>query len=96
MSAVDIEGGEFSVDAALLAEGFGMDPELVLPALRERRITSLCERGVDEDAGRNRLSFFFGRQRLRLVIDEAGNVLDRRIDEKQLPTGRTKNGVNRI
>lgn len=83
MSSVDIADGEFSVDAALLAEGLGIDAELVLPALRERRITSLCERGVDEDAGRNRLTFFFGRQRLRLVIDDTGNVLDRRIDEKQ-------------
>ena len=83
MSRVDVAGGEFNVDAALLAEGFGMDAALVLPALRERRITSLCERGVDEDAGRNRLTFFFGRQRLRLVIDDAGNVLECRIDERQ-------------
>ena len=83
MSPVDVTGGEFSVDAALLAEGFRIDPDLVLPALRERRITSLCERGVDEDAGRTRLTFFFGRQRLRLVIDDAGNVLERCIDEKQ-------------
>ena len=83
MSRVDVAGGEFNVDAALLAEGFGMDAALVLPALRERRITSLCERGVDEDAGRNRLTFFYGRQRLRLVIDDTGKVLERCIDEKQ-------------
>lgn len=82
MSTVDVAGGEFSVDAALLAEGFRMNAELVLPALRERRITGLCERGVDEDAGRHRLTFYFGRRRLRLVIDDAGNVLDRHIDEK--------------
>ncbi len=83
MTRVDVAGGEFKVDAALLAEGFGMAAALVLPALRERRITSLCERGVDEDAGRNRLTFFYGRQRLRLVIDDTGKVLERCIDEKQ-------------
>ncbi len=77
MNAVIAERGEFSVDAEILAEEFGLDAADVLTALRERRITSLCERGIDEDAGRTRLTFFHGQRRLRLVIDDSGAILDR-------------------
>jgi hypothetical protein len=80
MSTLVHERGEFTVDAAIVAEGLGIDPATVLDAMRERRITSLCERGVDEDAGRSRLTFFYGRRRLRLIVDEAGSILDRTVE----------------
>jgi hypothetical protein len=80
MISVTADNSEFGVDASVIGEGLGLDPARVLEAMRERRITSLCERGVGEDAGRSRLTFFFGRRRLRLVIDQAGNLLDRSIE----------------
>jgi len=80
MSSVTLEGGEFSVDAAILAEDFGLDPALVLPAMRAGKITSRCERGTGADAGRSRLTFFYAQRRLRLVIDAAGNILERSVD----------------
>jgi hypothetical protein len=80
MSAVVFENGEFSVDAAEIAKGLRMLPTQVLTGMRHRRITSLCERGIDEDAGRYRLTFFYRRRQFCLVVDEAGNILERRIE----------------
>lgn len=46
----------------------------------QAKITSRCERGVDEDAGTHRLTFYHGVRRLRLVVDDAGAVIERRMD----------------
>ncbi len=92
MNTVVCEGGEFRVDAAIIAEGFGIDPATVLDAMRHERITSLCERGVDEDAGRTRLTFFHGQRCLRLLIDEDGIILDRSVEK--LGRGRTFRGAS--
>lgn len=81
MSAVVFEDGEFSVDAAEIAEGLRIHPAKVLAGMRQRRITSLCERGIDEDAGRYRLTFFYARRRFRLVVDEAGTIIDRMVED---------------
>lgn len=80
MNAVTVADGEFGVNAAIVAEGLGLDPEFVLAAMRERKITSLCERGIDEDAGRSRLTFRYRERRFRLVIDQDGNILDRSVE----------------
>lgn len=77
MNSVTVDGAEFGVDAAIIAEGLGIEPAQVLTAMRERRITSLCERGIAEDEGRSRLTFYFGRRRLRLIVDDIGNILER-------------------
>ena len=80
MSTVVFEDGEFSVDAAEIAAGLRIHPTQVLTGMRQRRITSICERGVDEDAGRYRLTFFYARRRFRLVVDEAGTIIDRAVE----------------
>lgn len=80
MSAVVFENGEFSVDAVEIAKGLRILPAQVLAGMRHRRITSLCERGVDADAGRYRLTFFYARRRFCLVIDEAGTILERMVE----------------
>jgi hypothetical protein len=59
-------------------------------------ITSLCERGVGEDDGRWRVTFFHESRRFRLVIDEGGNVIQRStIDfgDRQLPISMHKPGA---
>jgi Family of unknown function (DUF6522) len=48
-----------------------------LSLMREGAITSSCERGIEDDAGRYRLIFFYKSRRLRLIIDEAGRVIQR-------------------
>ena len=77
MSRVEIEACNVSIDAAIIAAGFAIDPARVQALMREGLITSLCERGLDADAGHYRLTFFHGKQRFRLVTDAAGNILER-------------------
>ena len=67
--------GTFEVDAAVLARELGVDASHVPGLLRAGQITSFCERGVDNDRGRFRLTFFHKGKRLRLVLDELGRVL---------------------
>lgn len=77
MSRVEFEQGAFSVDANLIAEGLGIEAARVQPAMRDGSITSLCERGLGDDSGHYRLTFFHGTLRFRLVVDAAGNVIEK-------------------
>jgi hypothetical protein len=74
---IEFEEGGVSIDARLVGEGLGIDPALVPLRMREGAIRGVCERGVDADAGRYRLTFFHRGKRLRLVVDADGNVLQR-------------------
>jgi hypothetical protein len=78
MAVVEFEdGGVLSIDAAVIGRGLNVEPSLVQARMREGKITVLCERGFDEDAGRHRLTFFYENRRFRLVVDETGNVVQR-------------------
>jgi hypothetical protein len=67
--------GAIEVDARLIAQGLGLDVASLQELMRESKITSLCERGVDNDLGLHRLTFFYGNRRFRLVVGQAGNVI---------------------
>ena len=75
MTDVQFEEGSISVDAKLIGKSLGVEVPLVQASIREKKITSICERGVDEDAGTYRLTFFHGSRRLRLTVGEAGNII---------------------
>jgi hypothetical protein len=77
MEMIEFEKGAIQVDATIVAEGLGIEPSLVQERMREGKITSLCERGIDDDNGRYRLTFFSENRRFRLVVDEMGNVVQR-------------------
>lgn len=77
MAAVKRDEGRFEVDASVIAEGFGLDPAIVAGLMREGRITSRCETGVADDAGRWRLTFYHQGRALRLTVDAAGRVISR-------------------
>jgi hypothetical protein len=79
MTMIEFEEGGFRIDAQIVGEGLGIDAALVPVRIREGAITSLCERGIDEDAGRYRLTFFHRGTRLRLVVDNAGNIRQRSV-----------------
>jgi hypothetical protein len=87
MSAVSIEGGEFNIDAALIAADLCLDPATILEGIRRGKITSLCERGIDADAGHYRLTFFHAQRRLRLVVDKDGTIVHRSVEDR----GRIRN-----
>jgi hypothetical protein len=77
MTRVEFEGSTISIDAALVAAELGTTPELVLAHIREGKITSGCEHGRGDDAGRFRLTFVHGNRVVRIIVDEEGNVLER-------------------
>lgn len=77
MVTVEFEDGAFTVDALIIGEGLGVEPARVQGLMREGKIMSLCERGIDDDAGRYSLSFFYESVRFKLIVDEAGNVIQR-------------------
>jgi hypothetical protein len=83
------------VDAKIVAAGLGIAPARLLDLLRTGEATSLCERGIDEDAGRFRLTFFSENGRFRLVVDEAGKILQRStldFGDRPLPASARKPG----
>ena len=95
MAEVTFEDGGFHVDAGIIAKGLHVEPADVPALMREGRITSLCERGEDEDAGRHRLTLFHGNRRLRLTIDSDGTVIKRStvdFGDQPLPGGMRKPG----
>lgn len=75
--AAEIGDGAIQVDATVVGQGLGLEPLEVQSLMREGAITSFCERGIEDDAGRYRLIFFYKSRRLRLIIDEAGRVIQR-------------------
>jgi hypothetical protein len=89
MAVVEFEVGALRVDAAVIGQGINVEPSLVLDRMREGKITVLCERGFDEDAGRYRMTFFHESRRFHLVVDEEGNAIQRStvdFGDHQLPT----------
>jgi hypothetical protein len=43
--------------------------------MEQHRIPVLCERGVGEHAGLHRASFYQEGRRVRLVVDDDGNIV---------------------
>jgi hypothetical protein len=97
MTIIEFEEGALCIDATIIGKGVGIDPSLVQARMREGKITSLCERGVNADIGRYRLTFFFENRRFRLVIDEDGKVIQSStvdFGDTELPTSMRKPGAS--
>ncbi|RKF15348.1 hypothetical protein D6850_11055 [Roseovarius spongiae] len=77
MGNVSFSTDGFVVDAEIVGDAFDLPPANVPARLRAGEITSRCETGVDEDAGRWRLTFYCGGRALRLVVDQSGTILSR-------------------
>lgn len=65
---------EFLLPAELLAELFGWPIQTLRNHMRRGLVASRVERGVDEDAGRWRLSIRCGNRRWRAVVEADGTV----------------------
>jgi hypothetical protein len=79
MTSLEIEDGTVQIDATIIAEAFGIAPERLMELMRQGKVTSLSERGIDEDAGSHRLTFFCDNRRLRIVANESGDVVQRSV-----------------
>lgn len=75
MTSLEIDDGTVQIDATIIAEAFGIAPERLIDLMRQGKVTSLSERGIEEDAGRVRLTFFHDNRRLRIVANESGKVV---------------------
>ncbi|WP_347309629.1 DUF6522 family protein [Defluviimonas sp. SAOS-178_SWC] len=65
----------FRIDATALGPLLGVPGEDMQRLMREGRIASLCETGRGEDHGRHRITFRHGVTRIRLTVNDAGEVL---------------------
>ena len=60
----------------MIGGGLGIGPSQVQAQLREGKISILCERGIGEDQGRYRVTFYRGKRRFRILIAESGNIIE--------------------
>ena len=58
MKPIEFENGVVQIDAAIVAEGLGLAPSLLQQEMRAGRITSVAERGVEDDPRPPRLCNF--------------------------------------
>ncbi len=75
-TAVKVGDDEITVDAAVLAPRLGLTVEALKQHMGEGRVTSVSETGVDEDAGRARLTFRYGARIWRVVIEADGSLIE--------------------
>ena len=77
MKPVEFENGAVQIDAAIVAEGLGLALHRLQQDMRDGRITSFAERGIDADSGRHRLTFLSEHRRFRVVVDATGAIIQR-------------------
>ncbi len=63
---------EIEIDATLVAQALDLEVAEFRRLMEDRRISVLCERGVGEDEGLYRASFYYADRRARLVVDASG------------------------
>jgi hypothetical protein len=77
MKRIERDGEGFVIPADLLAEAFRMTEDDVRIAMRDGTLTSRCEAGEGEDAGRWRLTFRHADRACRFTLDATGAILTR-------------------
>lgn len=74
---IPFEDDTIQIPAAIIAHGLNLEIPTFQSLMRSGEVTSRCERGENEDAGRYRLTFFHKGRRVQLVIDSMGKILQR-------------------
>ena len=67
--------GGIEVEANAVAPLLGLHPAEFRKLMQAGKISTLCERGVGADEGTFRATFYWRRQRARLVLDADGRIL---------------------
>lgn len=75
MTTITFNDSTIEVDAQIIAAGLQLEPDALREGFRNGTITSQCEKGLSEDVGRWRLTFWSPTHRLRLTVDDRGAVL---------------------
>ena len=76
-SAITIADGEITVDAELLAPKLGLSAEALKAEMRKGIVSSVAETGINEDAGRTRVTFRYRTRAWTVVIDPDGTWHER-------------------
>lgn len=64
-----------AVEGAPVARALGLEPAAFRTLLENHAIRLLCERGIGEDDGLYRATFYHGPRRARLVVDRDGRIV---------------------
>jgi hypothetical protein len=73
---VEIHGDDVTVDAGYLAVRLGLSVARLRAEMRRGIIYSVVERGMDEDAGRLRLTFRYRARAWTMVVQRDGTLSD--------------------
>lgn len=63
---------EIAIDPVPIAHALALEPAVFLRLLEQRKISQLCERGIGQDEGFYRASFYHQGRRARVVVDRHG------------------------
>ena len=63
------------IDGAMVARELGLETGQFRQLMADGKISVLCERGTDDDAGTWRASVYYGQRRARFVVDSRGRPL---------------------
>ena len=74
--AIYIADGEITIDAELLASKLGLSATLLKAEMRKGIVYSVAETGINEDAGRTRLTFRYRSRTWTVVVDPDGNLVE--------------------
>jgi len=77
MTSVEIGDDGFVVDAEIIADAFGIAASNVQNLMQSKAITSQCEKGIGEDEGSWRLTFYHNNRAFRLTVDDKSQILRR-------------------
>lgn len=75
MNADSTPGSEIEIDGSLVAARLGLDVEVFRQLMHDGKVSVLCERGIGEDAGLNRVTFYFKDRRFRALVTRDGQIL---------------------
>ena len=95
-TTITFEDDAVEVPAAVIAYGFDLETPMVQSLMRSGELTSLCEKGENEDIGRYRVTFFYMNRCLQLVIDSTGEILQRSVIDfggRELPAALHRPGL---
>ena len=73
---VSIVDGNITIDAEALAPKLGLSVDGLKEKMANGLVTSIAETGVDEDAGRARLTFRYRARVWRIVVEPDGTLVD--------------------
>jgi len=77
LTSIEINDDGVLVDAETIADALGLTASQVRGLMQSGAITTRCEKGVDEDEGRWRLTFFYNNRAVRLTVGEDNRIVSR-------------------